>query len=146
VQADNSFTVDVQGSGLIADTSLMDLAEITHVGASCTTTADTSLAYTIDLTLPTVPTVDELITNDTTPEITGTVVSEDDLTVAVNGITYIEGDGNLTDNTDGTWTLQIPAGNEIPEGVYDVVATATNTAGNSSIDTTTDELTIDTTN
>src|SRR5690606_8301999 len=60
VQGDNSFTVDVQGSDLVADTSLTVLAEISHVGASCTTTADASLAYTIDLTLPTVPTVDEL--------------------------------------------------------------------------------------
>lgn len=145
VQADNSFTVDVQGSDLVADTSLMVLAEITHVGASCTTTADTSLAYTIDLTLPTVPTVNELVTNDMTPEITGTADSADDLTVEVNGITYTEGDGNLTDNTDGTWTLQVPAGNEISEGVYDVVATATNIAGNSSVDTTIDELTVDTT-
>src|SRR5690606_37272697 len=91
------------------------------------------------------PTVNELVTSDTTPEITGTADSADDLTVEVNGITYTEGDGDLTDNTDGTWTLQVPAGNEISDGVYDVIATATNSAGNSSVDTTIDELTVDTT-
>src|SRR5699024_4478082 len=69
--------------------------------------------------------------------------SVDELTVEVNSITYVEGDGNLTDNTDGSWTLVIPTGNEIPDGTYDVVATATDLAGNSSVDLTTDELLID---
>src|SRR5699024_3257181 len=68
-----------------------------------------------------------------------------ELTVEVNAVTYTEGDGNLTDNGDGTWTLQRPDGSEIAEGVYDVVATATDLAGNTSTDTTVDELTVDTT-
>src|SRR5690606_14280837 len=79
------------------------------------------------------------------PAITGTVDSVDALTVEVNGVTYTEGDGDLTDNGDGTWLLQIPAGNEIPDGVYDVVPTATDAATNVSTDATTDELTIDST-
>src|SRR5690606_41806456 len=63
------------------------------------TASDTSLdELTIDTTNPTVPTVDEQITTDTTPEITGTADSEDELTIEVNGITYTEGDGNLIDN------------------------------------------------
>uniref|UniRef100_UPI00196548D6 Ig-like domain-containing protein n=1 Tax=Escherichia coli TaxID=562 RepID=UPI00196548D6 len=65
--------------------------------------------------------------------------------VTVNGVTYTEGDGNLVDNGDGTWTLTIPTGNEIPEGTYDVSVTATDAAGNTSTDVTTDELVIDTT-
>src|SRR5690606_14499625 len=83
----------------------------------------------IDTTDPTTPTVDELVTNDTTPELTGTADSVDELTIEVNGITYSEVGGDVIDNGDDTWTLQIPNGNEIPEGVYDVVATATDAAG-----------------
>src|SRR5690606_23658871 len=98
---------------------------------------------TIDLTAPTVPTVNQHTTSNHTPLLSGTADSVDDLTVEVNGVTYTEGDGSLTDNGDGTWALQIPVGNEIPDGVYDVVATATDLAGNTSTDTTVDELTID---
>src|SRR5690606_12647887 len=100
---------------------------------------------TIDTTDPTTPTVDELVTNDTTPELTGTADSVDELTIEVNGITYSEVGGDVIDNGDDTWTLQIPNGNEIPEGIYDVVATATDAAGNTATDGTVDELTIDTT-
>src|SRR5690606_13097855 len=84
-----------------------------------------------------------IATPDPTPQITGTADSEDDLTVEVNGVVYTEGDGNLTDNGNNTWTLQVPDGNEIPVGTYDVVVTVTNDTGNTSTDTTTDELTID---
>src|SRR5690606_23809306 len=98
-----------------------------------------------DLDAPTVPTVEELITNDTTPEITGTADSVDELTIEVNGRSERGGEGVVIDNGDDTWTLQIPDGNEIPEGIYDVVATATDAAGNTATDGTVDELTIDTT-
>src|SRR5690606_30360932 len=147
VQADNTFPVNVSGSELLADNSLTVTGLLTHVGVdvSCTTTAEASLAYTIDIAPPAAPTVDVLVTNDPTPVITGTADSVDNLTVTVNGVTYTEGDGNLADNGDGTWTLQIPVGNEIPDNVYDVVATATDAAGNPSIDPSDSELTIDTT-
>ena len=64
--------------------------------------------------------------------------------VVVNGVTYTEGDGNLVDNGDDTWSLTIPDANALPDGIYDVMATATDAAGNSSVDATVDELTIDT--
>src|SRR5690606_31469203 len=98
---------------------------------------------TIDTVVPMTPTIDVLVTNSPTPEITGTADSVDELTVSVNGVTYTEGDGNLVDHGDNTWTLQVPVGNEIPDGTYDVVATVTDVAGNTSSDTTLDELTID---
>ncbi|RXG20424.1 T9SS type B sorting domain-containing protein, partial [Leeuwenhoekiella marinoflava] len=100
---------------------------------------------TIDTIAPTIPTVDFLTTNDDTPTITGTADSVDDLTVEVNGVVYTEGDGNLTDNSDDTWMLVIPAGNALADGTYDVMATATDAAGNPSMDETVDELTIDST-
>ncbi|WP_273005196.1 Ig-like domain-containing protein, partial [Leeuwenhoekiella blandensis] len=99
---------------------------------------------TIDTVAPTLPTVDFLTTNDTTPAITGSADSVDNLTVVVNGVTYTEGDGNLVDNGDDTWSLTIPDVNALPDGIYDVMATATDAAGNSSVDVTVDELTIDT--
>tara|TARA_R110000751_G_scaffold71849_1_gene145782 strand:+ start:18 stop:4511 length:4494 start_codon:yes stop_codon:yes gene_type:complete len=101
---------------------------------------------TIDTVAPTVPTVDELIANTNTPIITGTLDSADEISVIVNEVTYTEGDGNLVDNGDGTWELEIPVGNEIPDGTYDVEVTVTDTAGNTASDATVDEITIDTSN
>ena len=95
----------------------------------------------IDTVLPTLPTVDFLTTNDNTPTITGTADSVDDLVVTVDGVAYPETGSDLTDNGDDTWTLVIPS--PLVEGTYDVVAAATDAAGNSSVDATTDELTID---
>ncbi|WP_223248860.1 Ig-like domain-containing protein, partial [Leeuwenhoekiella nanhaiensis] len=74
---------------------------------------------------------------------TGTADSADDLVVVVDGVTYTEGDGNLVDNGDDTWTLTIPS--PLADGTYDVMATATDAASNASVDATVDELTIDTT-
>jgi predicted secreted protein len=125
------------------------LAEGTYnVTASATDAAgnvgnDTTVnELVIDTSLPLV-TVNPSFTNDTTPTVTGTV-SEGTLQVTVNGQTYTAGDGNLT--VSGTnWTLQIPAANALPEGTYNVSATATNLAGNTGSDNTSNELVIDTT-
>ncbi|MBF2047958.1 MAG: DUF4347 domain-containing protein [Elainella sp. C42_A2020_010] len=94
----------------------------------------------IDTKAPVV-TVNPRITNDTTPELTGTV---DDPTakveVTVNGKTYL-----ARNNGNGTWTL---ADNEIKEaladGLYDVSVSATDQANNIGRDSSKDELTIKT--
>ncbi|MDX8552805.1 Ig-like domain-containing protein, partial [Tenacibaculum sp. 1B UA] len=117
----------------------------TGVVTSGVTGAITDGSVTVEDDDVTVPTVVSQTTNDTTPVITGTADSSDTIEVTVNGVTYTEGDGNLVDNTDGTWTLNIPAGSEIAEGTYDVSVEATDAAGNTSSDATTDELVIDTT-
>ena len=94
---------------------------------------------TIDLTAPEV-TVDDVISGSGTPELTGTI---DDSAAQVN----VEVNGNLyvaTNNGDGSWTL--PEGTitpDLPGGLYDVVASATDLAGNTGTDSSTDELTID---
>jgi len=143
VAANFSFSIPVNGSDLIADTDLTIDASVETTNGICTNTGTDTESYTVDTTDPTPPTVDTLLTNDTTPTITGTADSADLLTVTLNGITYTEGDGNLTDNGDDTWSLTVPAGNELAEGTYDVAATTTDLAGNSADDSTTDELTID---
>ena len=56
---------------------------------------------------------------------------------------YTDGDGHLIDNGDGTWTLTIPMGDALPEGLFDVMVTVTDAAGNSSSESSTNELTID---
>src|SRR5690606_24138214 len=141
---DNTWTLQIPAGNDIPDGNYHVVANAEN--AAGTTSTDTTVnELTIDTMAPTAPTVDALVTNSPTPAITGTADSADDLTVAVNGVTYTEGDGNLTDNGDNTWTLQVPVGNEIPDGIYDVVTTATDLSENSASDGTVDELTIDST-
>jgi hypothetical protein len=101
---------------------------------------------TVDTVAPTAPTVTTDTTNDTTPTITGTATlgAGETLTVTVNGVTYTNGDGNLS-ASGGNWTLTIPSGNALGAGTYAVTATVTDAAGNVTSDATTNELVIDTT-
>jgi len=99
---------------------------------------------TIDRTAPIV-TVNTQSTTDTTPTITGTV---DDSTAAVSAAVH----GHLyaatvdtTANGSGTYAWSADVADPLPTGTYDVVATATDPAGNVGTDTTTNELTITTT-
>src|SRR5690606_14609664 len=139
---DNTWTLQIPVGNEIPD-GIYDVVVTSRDLPGKSVSHETLAEVTIDSTAPTVPTINEVLTSSPTPEITGTADSADILTVTVNGVTYTEGDGNLTDNGDNTWTLQIPVGNEIPDGIYDVVATATDLAGNSASDGTLDELTID---
>ncbi len=84
----------------------------------------------IDTTLPAVPTVNRLATNQTQPVITGTarVGGLQQLTVTVNGVDYPVGaDLTLAGNDPSayrTWTLTIPAADALPaDGIYQVTAT-----------------------
>ncbi|MEH6681494.1 MAG: Ig-like domain-containing protein [Sediminicola sp.] len=138
---DGTWTLIVPGPNALSE-GLYEVEAIATDGAGNMESDLTSFELQIDLTQPVVPTVQELTTNSSTPTISGTVSSMDVLTVTLNGITYSEGDGNLTDNGDGTWTLVVPIGSELPDGTYDIVATATDTAGNIATDLTVDELTI----
>lgn len=121
------------------------IATVTDIAGNSSTDI-TNNELIIDTTKPgVIPTVTSLITNDTTPIITGTatVGSGEKLTVTVNGITYTAGDGNLV-LTGTAWSLQVPAGNVLTDGIYSVTATVTDSAGNSTSDITSGELTIDT--
>ncbi|CDZ76026.1 Exoglucanase B precursor [Legionella massiliensis] len=95
-------------------------------------------AFTVDVTSPAV-TVDGLLTNDSTPALTGTVDDPSAIViVTVNGINY-----PATNNGNGTWTL---ADNTVPalaDGSYTIAVSATDAAGNTGNATNT--LTIDTT-
>ena len=86
-------------------------------------------------------TVDALLTNDSTPELTGTVNDP----VAIIEVTVGGNIYNAVNNSDGTWTLLddtiIP---DLADGTYDIKVTATDLAGNIKTDATTNELIIDT--
>jgi len=99
----------------------------------------------IDTTSPNTPTTTPQTTDNNTPAISGTASPGpgETLTVTVGGVTYTAGDGNLVDNGDGTWTLSLPA--PLPDGIYEVIATLTDEAGNSVSDSGNSELIIDTT-
>ncbi|MEI2559092.1 Ig-like domain-containing protein, partial [Acinetobacter pittii] len=92
----------------------------------------------VDAVAPTVV-LDDVLTNDSTPELTGTV-NDPTATVVVNvdGVDY-----PAVNNGDGTWTL---ADNTLPaltDGPHTITVTATDAAGNAGTDTAV--VTIDTT-
>ena len=94
----------------------------------------------VDLTAPIV-TVDNLMTNDTTPELTGTVDDSDAVVeVTVDGNSYA-----AVNNGDGTWALANDTIGPLADGTYDVLVSATDLAGNTGTDSTTGELIVDTT-
>ena len=99
----------------------------------------------VDNTPPLVPTVTGQTSNGSTPMVTGTYPSSDSaggFTVQVNSIIYTLGvDAALTAIGDN-WSLVIPAA--LPDATYSVVATVTDGAANSSVDTTNNELVVDT--
>ncbi|WP_221406684.1 Ig-like domain-containing protein [Ekhidna lutea] len=111
---------------------------------SCSSTDNTSNELTIDTTDPVVPVVFSQITNDTTPIIRGTAEPGSTVTVIVGGATYIvtaDANGNWSVNTE---TVTPASGTFNPNigGANEVQVTATDAAGNSTSDTTSDELTI----
>lgn len=97
-------------------------------------------SFTVDTIAPSGPVaVAPQTTSDTTPTITGTVTlgTGETLTVTLNGVTYTVGDGNLTVDGSGNWSLTVPPANELTAAVgggfngnYTVTATVTDTAGN----------------
>ncbi|MGN8009910.1 Ig-like domain-containing protein, partial [Acinetobacter sp. 22301] len=92
----------------------------------------------VDAVAPTVA-LDDVLTNDSTPALTGTV-SDPTATVVVNvdGVDY-----PAVNNGDGTWTL---ADNTLPaltDGPHTITVTATDAAGNAGTDTAV--VTVDTT-
>ena len=128
----NDYTATNNGDGTwtLADDVVATLAERTYtVTVAATDTAGNTVANTgtvvIDTTAPTVA-INDLTTNDTTPELTGTVNDP-------NAIVVVTIDGNdytATNNGDGTWTLADDVVATLAEGSYSVSVTATDAADN----------------
>jgi len=106
----------------------------------------TSDELVIDFAAPTAPTVAPVVSSSPTPQLSGTYDPADTstLTVTVAGMTYTSGvDPELVlDPGTGTWSVSVPT--PLADGTYDVEVVATDSVGNTSTDTTSDELTIDT--
>jgi len=87
-----------------------------------------------------VVTVDSLVTDDPSPQLTGTISDTyppTTVTVTVDGAEYTAG------VTGSTWTLPDDTIVPLGDGVYDVAVTAYDAAGNRGTDDTVDELVID---
>ncbi len=126
------------GLSLVDNDSIVDVLSRSLVGSSGDDGSFVGEAYEIDKTTPVIS-VNARTTIDTTPPLSGSV---DDptaaVTVTVAGTVYA-----ANNHGDGTWTLAddtiSPA---LAEGVYDVVARATDGASNVGSDGTIDELRI----
>ncbi len=100
---------------------------------------DLNCSIALDTISPEI-TVDSLITKKQSPKLTGTVDDPDAvISINVDGNDYV-----AINNGDGTWTLPSGTIADLVNGTYEVVATATDLAGNVGIDVTVDELVIDT--
>lgn len=139
----NQWTLVIPAVNALAEGTYDVLARITNsVGDFADDTTLNEL--TVDLAAPNpAPTVETLSTDDTTPIIVGTatVGGGDSFSVIVNGVEYPESGSDLT-LTGTDWSLQIPSGNELAVGQYDVQAVVTDGAQNDVVDQTTGELTI----
>jgi hypothetical protein len=140
-----AWTFDYTGT-MLTDGTYSFTATATDASGN-TSSQGTAFNVTIDTTHPVAPTVTPLTISSHTPTIQGTWsgAAGETLTVTLNGITYVAGDGNLTGNGNGTWTLVVPGGDSLPDGTYNVIATVTDTAGNATSDGSGGELVVDTT-
>lgn len=105
--------------------------------AGNTSAASAALPITIDTTPPATPSVPNLtdgtdggtinndnITDDQTPDFTGTAGANEVVSISVDGIAV----GNVTADGGGAWSFTIPA--NMPEGTYQITATVVDVAGN----------------
>ncbi|WP_431605097.1 Ig-like domain-containing protein, partial [Acinetobacter seifertii] len=131
------------GTWTLADNTLPVLADGPHtITVTATDPAGNvgtgSAVLTVDTTAPVVA-LNDVLSNDSTPALTGTVTDPTaTVVVTVDGVNY-----PATNNGDGTWTL---ADNTLPvlaDGPHTITVTATDPVGN--VGTGSAVLTVDTT-
>lgn len=98
-------------------------------------------SLTVDTLAPAVPTVTPSLGTNQNPTVRGTwkAAAGDALSVTVAGQTYVEGNG-LTVSANQTWSVKLAG--TLPPGVYDVIAQASDAAGNLAADTGVGELVV----
>lgn len=145
VASQNVAAINNGATWLLPDGTLSAIAEGTYPMTVTATDAAGNVGTAngtleIDLTAPTV-TINTLVTNDATPSLTGTV-NETDAVVRISIAPQL----NLlaVNNGNGTWTLADNTLTTLTDATYDVVADATDPAGNVGSDASAAELTIDT--
>jgi MYXO-CTERM domain-containing protein len=115
-------------------------ATATDVAGNTGPQANTN-TFTVDATIPAAPVItgplDNTVTNDNTPAITGTAPPNSTVTVILNGNPV----GNTTADAAGNWTFTPTA---LPDGPYVITATATSAVGNTSPPSNAVDIIIDT--
>ncbi|MCY2987243.1 MAG: FG-GAP-like repeat-containing protein, partial [Planctomycetota bacterium] len=106
------------------------------------TTQAFAVGFTLDTTPPVV-TVSRLVIRNAKPTLSG-AVSDATPTSGVAEVSVVVGGQTLTATVNGgTWSVLVPTA--LPDGTYNVAATATDAVGNTASDGTSNELTVDTT-
>jgi hypothetical protein len=145
--AGNAWSLNLAAAGqtLIAGASYSVVATARDAAGNLSTDV-TNGEITVDTTPPAAPTVDALSTTSTQPTITGTFNAADAVggfTVSVNGQTYTLGTDAALTAAGNNWSLSLAtAGQTLPIGTYEVVATARDAANNAAADASANELVI----
>jgi hypothetical protein len=147
VQAGGTFSINVPGAQLRDDPDATIAASVsTTDSAGNTGTATGTVTYTVDVTAPGQPTVNTLSTSSTQPTLTGTydAAGTSTFTVSVNGTVYTLGTSPALSVAGNTWSLDLAVSGQtlIAGSNYDVLASASDVAGNSIADTGSGEVTI----
>ena len=130
-----SFTLTPSAQGLFS--ASVDAGAFTDALAN-PNTASNLLSRVFDSVAPTVS-VQSLVTSDSRPPLAGAV---DDASASVS-VTVGSQTRPATNHGNGTWTLADNALGSLAGGTYNVIVAATDSAGNTGLDVTTGELTID---
>jgi len=140
VQGDGTWSLDigtvVPSSGSFPEGGLPSDARITATAVNAYGNSTTATGLNK-------PAVESLLSNDSTPTLSGTWtnIPGDVLTVTVNGNTYSVGDGNLS-VSGNAWSLTIPGADALFGGNYEVIAMVSR-AGTDKVDISGSELQID---
>ncbi|MFV1873693.1 MAG: immunoglobulin-like domain-containing protein [Oleiphilus sp.] len=144
VLADNTFSIDVAGSDLVADADQTIEASITTTDASgASITVNDTESYTVDIVAPTPElTLDAALTTDNilnaselngVVPVSGTVTGEfqinDVVELTVNGVSY-----SGTVDAEGRFSIEVQGSDLLadPDSTIDVAFVATDSAGNPS--------------
>jgi hypothetical protein len=133
VAVGNTFSINVAGSDLAADADFTIDASVTSADAAGNVgTASGSESYAVDVTVA-APTVAPLSTPNLQPTLTGTFDAADtaQLSITVDGVTYVQGDPALT-LSGSTWSLDLAAaGQTLAAGAtYSIGVHAQDNVGN----------------
>ncbi len=144
VVADGEWSIDLDDAGVILDEGTYDIIVQATDTDGESVVDSSSDEIVIDLSAPDAPTIDPLVTNGEALVMQGSFDGTDAggaLSVTLNGTTYVLGeDDELTADGD-RWSLNVGA--PVDEGFYDVEVSVSDVAGNTTTDSSVDELEID---
>ena len=145
--ADSKGAFSFTPSSAISDGTYSIKASATD-SAGNVSSKSSSLSLTVDTTAPDAPSslviTPSSITNDTTPTISGTAEPNSNITIEIYSGSTILGTRTLTADNNGDFSYTQPSTDPIPEGEYTLKLDATDSAGNTSSESSI-SFTIDTT-